>query len=158
MSAGVLAPIKTQPTGPVPKLGRGIDVSVSVRADRQRLLQVLTVAEYMEAWLSIPGLSSDSHLAITSTSDHFRIDHFRSRRLDFMITGLYRTWRRSKLQFTWRKESETGSSTSYVLLRLCGDFGRTNLALTHTGLGSNADHIWHQVFWERSLGRLRSLF
>ena len=130
MSLAVLAPLKSRPAVPpvvVPpaKVGGYVAVTVSVRADRQRLFQLLTVAEYMEAWLTAPGAERDGRLSITSDLESFRIDHFHARGIDFSITGLYRARRRSKLQFTWRKDTEAGSSTSLVLVRMYGDFERT---------------------------------
>jgi uncharacterized protein YndB with AHSA1/START domain len=158
MSAGVFADPDTQPAGSIQYAFPSITTSVSIQANRQRLLQTLTVAEYMETWLSIPGTSPDSHLAVASSPDRFRIDHFRSQQVDFSITGIYRTCRRSKLQFTWDKETKYAKSKSLVLIRLQGDFGKTIVSLMHTQLSSDADHIWHRNLWERSLLRLRSLF
>ncbi len=158
MCAGVFAVLDTQPAGPTQYAFPSITTSVSVQADRQRLFQTLTVAEYMETWLSIPGSSPDSHLAVASSPDRFRIDHFRSRQVDFSITGIYRTCRRSKLQFTWDKETRFAKSKSLVLIRLQGNFRKTIVSVTHTQLSSDVDHIWHQDLWERSLLRLRSLF
>jgi len=158
MSAGVLAPFDARSISPVVSPFPAINLAVSVRAERRRLFQVLTVAEYMEAWLSIPGLSPGSRITVTSTPEHFRIDHFRSRELDFTITGLYRTCRRSKLHFTWRKDSRHGSCSSAVAICLRGDFGRTILALTHAPFGSIADRAWHRDLWEASLEKLCSLF
>lgn len=158
MSTGVLASIETRPSCLVSIPLPTINVSVSVRAERRRLFQVLTVAEYMETWLSLPGLSPDSRVAVTSAPKCFRIDHFRSRALDFTITGLYRMCRRSKLHFEWRKDGAHGSSSSEVAISLRGDFERTTVVLTHARLGSFEDHAWHQDLWEKSLQKLSSLF
>jgi hypothetical protein len=158
MSAGVFAAFETSPVGPAQTLLPDIDVSVSVRAERRRLVQVLTVAEYLETWLSFPGPASDSRIVITNGPESFRIDHFRARELDFTITALYRMCRRSRLQLAWRKDAADGSSYSEVILTLRGDFERTTVALRHTRLRSFADFAWHQDFWEQSLKKLSSLF
>ena len=158
MSAGVLASFETSPIGPAPIPFLNINLSVSVRAERRRLFQVLTVPEYMETWLSFPGLLSDSRVAVTSAPQYFRIDHFRARELDFTVIAGYRTCRRSKLQFSWHKESGYGSSSSEVDISLRGDFGRTTVALRHSLLSSRADHAWHRDFWEKSLQQLCLLF
>jgi uncharacterized protein YndB with AHSA1/START domain len=135
-----------------------VSVSVSVRAERQRLFQMFTIAEYLEAWLVIPESRAESRLSVTSASDWFRIDHFRSQQLDCSITGLYRTCRRGKLDLTWRKDTPHVCSTSEVSVRLCGDFARTTVSLRHANLFSNHERNWHRDFWERSLHRLCSLF
>jgi uncharacterized protein YndB with AHSA1/START domain len=158
MSAGILPSFDSlRATSPADQIA-DVSVSVSVRADRQRLFQMLTVAEYMEAWLVIPEGRPESRLAVTSAPDCFRIDHFWSQQIDCRITAFYRTCRRSKLDLTWRKETPRNSSTSQVSLRLCGDFERTTVALRHTHLLSNDERAWHRDFWERSLHRLCSLF
>lgn len=158
MSAGVFASLDAQTTNLLQSPFPCVTTSVSVPTDRQRLFQALTVGEYMEAWLSVPGLSPDSHLEVTSAPDRFRIDRFRPRQVDFSITGLYRSCRRSKLQLWWHKKTRYGTWTSLVVIRLHGDFGRTIVTLTHTGLSSRADHVWHRDLWESSLHQLRALF
>lgn len=158
MSAGVLIPVEMLPGMQRTDLCPDVTTSVSVRGDRQRLFQILTVDEYMEAWLTIPGSHTDSRLTVNTSPEQFRIDHFRSQQVDFRVTGTYRTCRRGKLEFTWRKESNHGSRISMVLIRLHGEFDRTKVTLTHTCLGSQADHLWHRDLWEASLLRLRTLF
>jgi|SRR5579863_5123703 len=158
MSAGVLASVETRAAGQPHHAPGTLTAAVSVDADRPRLFQVLTVAEYMEAWLSIPGFAADSHLAVTTAPDRFRIEHFRSRQVELSITAVYRTCRRGKLQFAWHKETRHSSWSSFVHIRLEGDFGKTIVSVAHSRLRSGADFAWHQSLWERSLHRLRSLF
>jgi uncharacterized protein YndB with AHSA1/START domain len=133
-------------------------MTVSVNADRHRIFQVLTVAEYMETWLTLPGQSLDSHLAVHCDESSFRIDCRKQQQVDFSITGWIRTYRRSKLAFTWTKPGLTESGNSLVLIRLHGDFERTTLCLTHSGLGSGVERSWHYEMWKRSLDKLSSLF
>jgi uncharacterized protein YndB with AHSA1/START domain len=158
VSAGVLAAFEPRSASSFASDVSDVAVSVSVRSDRQRLFQILTVAEYMEAWLTVPEVRPESRLSVTRADDSFRIDHFRSRQIDFTISGMYRTCRRGKLQFTWRKDTPFSSSTSDVSIRLQGDFEKTIVALRHSHLWSNDDRAWHQDFWERSLQRLCTLF
>jgi uncharacterized protein YndB with AHSA1/START domain len=158
MAAGIVVPFEPQSSHHPQPMPMPLKSSVSVGADRQRVFRVLTVAEYMEAWLAIPDFAADSHLAVSASADRFRIDHFRSRQVDFSITALYRTCRRGKLQLAWHKETRQGSWGSLVLIRLAGDFERTTVSVTHTHLCPGADYLWHKALWEKSLHRLRSLF
>ncbi len=157
MSISVLAPLNARPTGYPPISVPFISVTVSVHADRQRLFQLLTVAEYMEAWLCFPGAGSEDQVAVITNSNSFRIDHFQARRMDFTITGQYRTCRRGKLQFTWRKDTPEESSTSAVQIRLYGDFDRTKVCLTHSALNLHSERAWHEELWQNSLRRLSAL-
>lgn len=135
-----------------------IAMTISLNADRHRIFQVLTVAEYMETWLTLPDQSPDSQLAVISNESNFRIDCRKQQQVDFSITGWFRTYRRSKLAFTWTKPGLTESGSSLVLMRLHGDFERTTLCLTHSGLGSGYERLWHLEMWKRSLDKLSSLF
>ena len=157
MSTSVLAPLNARSIIDSQTCVPFISLAVRVHADRQRLFQLLTVAEYMEAWMCFPRAGSEDQVAITNDSDSFRIDHFQSRRMDFTITGHYRTCRRGKLQFTWRKDTPESSSTSAVQIRLYGDFDRTKVCLTHSALNLHTERAWHEELWHNSLRRLSAL-
>jgi uncharacterized protein YndB with AHSA1/START domain len=134
-----------------------ISLSVSVNADRYRLFHALTVPEYMEAWICLPGDKSHSHVTVAHTPGSYRIDSCGAG-LETTIVGNYLFRRRSKMLFTWRKSSSEDAPVSLVMVRLCGDFARTSLCLSHSDLTSRTEYLWHQEFWEKSLNRLCSLF
>ena len=133
--------------------------TVSVDADRHRLFQALTVPEYMEAWISVPGTGKDQQIMASCTPESYRILARNGACLLACIGGFYRVCRRSKLVFTWKKGTTTAAGfSSLVTIRLLGDFARTTLCLSHSGLASKAEYLWHRAFWEGSLERLRALF
>ncbi len=138
--------------------GPFIAMTISVNADRHRIFQVLTVAEYMETWLTLPDQSRDSQLVINCNESSFRIDCRKQQQIDLSITGSFLTYRRSKLTFTWTKPGMSEPGNSLVLIRLHGDFERTTLCLTHSGLGSGFERLWHYEMWKRSLDKPGSLF
>src|SRR6202012_2876732 len=82
---------------------RSILRNVTVAADKRRLFDALTLPEYREAWLVVPGNSSTRHTMASSTDDAYRLDHFVDGSLEFSIIGAYRVCRRAKMAFTWRK-------------------------------------------------------
>jgi uncharacterized protein YndB with AHSA1/START domain len=135
-----------------------ISLTVSVNADRYRLFHALTVPEYMKAWICLPGDKPHSHVAVARTSASYRIDRFGAEGLETTIAGNYLFCRRSKMLFTWSKGTSGDPHVSLVLVRLCGDFARTSLCLSHSDLTSRTEYLWHQALWERSLNRLCSLF
>lgn len=135
-----------------------IAMTVSVNAERHRLFQALTLPEYMEAWMRIPGSHGDQEIVATCTQESYRILSCGADGPEACITGVYRVSRRSKVVFTWRKGTASSASPSLVTIRLLGDFARTTLSLSHSGLASKVDYLWHRALWESSMGRLRALF
>ena len=131
-------------------------ISAVVNADRYRIFQALTVPEYMEAWLCLPGDARHQVSALRNTNG-YRIEFRGPLAHGVSVAGTYMVFRRSKVVFTWQKD--TGDAQpSFVLIRLHGEFSRTRLCLYHIGLRSQEDHQWHQTMWESSLAALSSLF
>lgn len=135
-----------------------IALMVSVNAERHRLYQALTMAEYMEAWVRLPGAYGDQEVSATCAAESYRIVGRSCDGAEITIAGIYRVSRRSKIIFTWKRGSAPTSSPSLVTIRLLGDFARTTLYLAHSGLASKTEFAWHREFWEGSLGRLCCLF
>jgi uncharacterized protein YndB with AHSA1/START domain len=132
-----------------------VTIHRSVNADRSRLFQALTLAEYIEAWFVAPGAVSGS-TSVTMGPDGFVV---RYRLLDGgeeRFVGSYKVLRRGKVQFAWTNASREASS-SLVRIRLLGDFGRTTVQLTHAGL-DESQHLDYRMLWEASLDKLASLF
>jgi len=131
---------------------------VSVNAERHRLYQALTLPEYMEAWMRLPGNHGRQEVSATCTTESYRIVGRDGDGREVCIAGAYRVSRRSKIVFTWKRGSAPTASPSLVTIRLLGDFARTTLHLAHGGLASKVEYAWHREFWEGSLGRLCMLF
>jgi len=135
-----------------------VSVTVSVNTIARRLFQALTVPEYLETWLRMPGDDTDCYIAALQNANCYRLDRYRRGGIDVSVIGSYRILRRNKLHFTWRQYAELSTPESLVQIRLLGDFGRTTVRLNHVGLTSREQHIWHQELWEKSLTKLASLF
>ena len=136
----------------------GVEVSVhrSVNADRNRLFQALTLPEYMDAWLVMPG-SVPGSTAVAMGPDCFVVSYRLQDGREERFVGTYKVLRRGKVQFAWRQDSFQESTSSLVRIRLQGDFGRTTVQLTHVGL-DESEQSHYQMLWEASLERLASLF
>ncbi|HTB98707.1 MAG TPA: hypothetical protein VK716_16980 [Terracidiphilus sp.] len=135
-----------------------LSFTLSVRADRRRVFQVMTVAEYMETWFCVPGRLPDSPLRVASDLRSFRIEYFNGAREITTVTGNFQTLRRGKMTFAWNREGVPQIPGSLVMVRLYGDFERTTLCLMHSGLQAGEDFRWQRDFWEQSLDKLCSLF
>lgn len=135
-----------------------LSCSVSVNADRGRVFQVLTIAEYMEAWISIPGQCDDSPIHVACDAHGFRIRYYDEERMPATLTARYQTFRTARTTFQWSSSGDLDVAASIVKVRLQGDFARTTVSLTHSGLRSDEERLWHQIFWEMSLHKLCRLF
>jgi uncharacterized protein YndB with AHSA1/START domain len=138
--------------------GQGTDVTFvkSVNADRNRLFQALSLGEYIDAWFvapdSVPGSTS-----VSMNPDCFLIGWDLLSGGQERFVGSYKVLRRSKVEFSWKRDSFQETSSSLVKIRLQGDFGRTTVHLTHVGV-SESEQLWYRLLWEASLERLAGLF
>lgn len=134
----------------------GISVSRSVKADRARIFQAITVPEYMEAWFSAPG-SIPGYTRVFGCDGSFSICGTTENGSQFKIRCTYAVYRRSKLVFSWKLDSFPGTSLSTVRIRLQGDFERTTVDVTHSEL-RGFERQWCEALWEGSLEKLSRLF
>ena len=135
-----------------------LSFSISVNADRRRIFHVLTIAEYMETWLLVPDRHHESPIHVTSDASGFHVEFLDENGTPTALVGTYQTYRTSKTTVLWRKAGVRKSDLSFVKIRLNGDFERTTLSLTHSGLNSAEEVHWHWQLWKRSLEKLSSLF
>ncbi len=141
---------------------REIAMRATLKADKRRIFDALTLPEYMETWLCLPCSHVDCRTTASQTGSRFCFDHYVAGALDLTITGCYQMCRRGKMSFTWQKteahpQSEH-SSESIVQIRLYGEFASSALSLTHTGHFSPDEYRWHCDMWQLSLNKLQSLF
>ena len=133
----------------------GVSVSASVNADRDRIYRALTVPEYIDAWLTLPGAIAGC-TGIFAGDNSFSISYRNMSDEECRVYGSYQVRRRSKLVFTWRHFTRVEES-SMVKIRLLGDFGRTTVHVTHVGLALS-DRQWYEDLWGSSLLKLGKLF
>ncbi len=143
---------------PFPRSRSAIFKAVSVNADAHRISRALTVPEYLEAWISIPGAAPGSFTLASSEDNGFRLDHFSAHRSDITITGSYVFCHLRKIRFFWRKTSNASCADSVVDFRLRGNFGSSVVELRHIALATADEHAWHEAFWGCSLQKLALLF
>lgn len=135
-----------------------LSLEMSIEADVRRLFHALTVPEYLEAWLSLPGVRPGCTTTAARQDDEFTIGHTCEGRPSILIFGSYRVCRRRNVSFSWRVEGDICVPQTEVEIRLRGEFERTSLQLQHSGFASRHDHGWHSALWTASLGKLASLY
>jgi hypothetical protein len=135
-----------------------IAMSVTVNADTGRVLQALTVPEYLEAWISHPDCKSGCMVRASRIASSYRIDMVYNEMLDSSISGSFRMLQRDKLLLTWRRFGVCEEAQSVVNILLQGSEGSSLLELRHIGLPSRAEYEWHDKLWSASLRNLSQLF
>ncbi len=148
--------LERQPLKTNPDL-RSIVVTVNINTIARRIFEALTVPEYQETWLSMPGQDDTSYIAATRIGQVYRLNRHGHSGIDVSIVGAYHVFRRNKLRFTWQKVGVSSTSETLVQIRLLGDFGRTSVHLIHTGLFSAEEYQWHLAMWTASLHKLTTL-
>jgi hypothetical protein len=134
-----------------------IGISISVNADVRRLSQTLTEAEYLEMWICLPNHNESSHAVVSRPANDYRLDLYCGDSLNATITGSYLVCHQRKMLLSWCRTSAANPATSFVDIRLRGDFGNSTLELEHTGLSSAAEYFWQMAMWRTSLEKLVDL-
>jgi uncharacterized protein YndB with AHSA1/START domain len=135
-----------------------VNIESSLAADTQRIFHALTVPEYIEAWICVPGYHPECRNISCRFAHGFQIEHRCNSGVSTSITGTYCSFLKRKLSFTWRSAGVPDAHYSFVDIRLHGDFERSILRLRHFGLPSEDEFNWHSALWSASLARLRRLF
>lgn len=148
----------SQPAGMASRGGQAdIKIEIRLAADTRRIFEALTIPEYMELWMSMPGSHPVCSSRASRIDDGFIIDHFCDSKPPIRIAGTYVVCLRRKLAFTWSVSGPCIRPASYADIRLSGDFGKSILRLRHSGFASLDDYSWHAAFWRSSLSRLSRL-
>jgi activator of HSP90 ATPase len=134
-----------------------IVLSCTINADARRIFQALIEPEYRELWMRMPSQDEGGHICASKSRDLFRLDYHRFGKLEVSIFGSYHTCRRRRQVFSWWKNAPN-STVSLVELCLEGSFSSSVLRLTHRGLDTKAEYVWHTAMWRASLARLTSIF
>lgn len=135
-----------------------LDMEYSLAADTRRIFNALTVPEYIEAWICVPGYHPDCQNVTCRVAHGFQIEHRCHSGAITRITGTYFSFLKRKLSFSWRPAGASGAGDSLVDIRLRGDFERSILRLRHRGFESEEEFNWHDALWSASIARLSRLF
>lgn len=140
-----------------PSGSRVINLEFSLAADTRRIFEALTVPEYMELWISLPGYHPDCCTRADRRTDGFVCEHLCNGQPKVTISGAYSVFMRRKLVFSWSISGVSTTPASFAHLRLYGDFERSILRLRHFGFASDEEYSWHRALWTESLTRLSGL-
>lgn len=135
-----------------------VSLDISIQADARRLFHALTVPEYVETWLCVPGERPGCSTIASKNENDYVIEHFCEGQPAVAISGRYRVSRRRNVTFTWRVDGYLCVPESEVEIRLYGEFERTRVILRHRGFVIRYNAAWHRALWTGSLRRLAALY
>jgi uncharacterized protein YndB with AHSA1/START domain len=146
----------TAECGPLRPMPATIALSASVDADAQRIFHALTVPEYLEAWIAMPG-STAGEVVASHEENGFRLDRCVAGHAAMRISAAFLFRHQRKMRLVWRKAHGARHERSVVDFRIRGNFASSVLELRHMGLDSAEEVAWHRALWQGSLKKLSSL-
>jgi uncharacterized protein YndB with AHSA1/START domain len=135
-----------------------VQQELSIKAEIRRLFHALTAPEYIETWICLPGHPAGCANVATKVENDFLIAHMCGGVPTTRISGRFSVCERRNLTFSWRVEGDQNAGTSFVDIRLSGDFEYTTLQLKHGGFASREQYGWHRALWSSSLAKLKRLY
>jgi uncharacterized protein YndB with AHSA1/START domain len=135
-----------------------VNLERRVGAETRRVFDALTIPEYIEMWICLPGHHPECRNVTSQLTHGFQIEHHCSSESSTRIVGTYCSYLKRKLSFSWRPTHGSEKRDSLVDIRLRGDFERSILRLRHFGLDSEEDFHWHSALWSASIARLCRMF
>ena len=130
-----------------------VSASVTIRADPRRVWHALTIPEYLEAWIEMPGvhrLACDAEDAGTG----FCFDLCDPVQVRSSIHGHCLVSTPQHLRYAWTKSGGKGRGKSLVDIRVKICKRRCVVGVRHSGLSCAQDAMWYTTMWQRSLANL----
>lgn len=132
-----------------------VRASVVIEAEWPRVLNAITVPEYLDVWLTMPGFERLECCAEERTLGGFRIDVFASGALQKAIYGACIRSKPDEVSYVWEGNRAESVEKSLVKLRVRGGARRCSLHLKHCGLWDQTEREWYSTMWQESLNKLR---
>lgn len=119
-----------------------------------RLLNALTIPEYIETWLTAPDADEVRCSGNPAAGEPLSIELRQNRRVSASIFADYKNITAQDLNVRWYLRSRT--QTSVTQLRIAIRIVRADafLHVRHTGFINPAEWSWHQDLWGLSLTKM----
>src|ERR1700678_424566 len=127
-----------------------VRVFVAIRAERRRILNTLTAPEYMDVWLTMPGIERLECRPEQNSFGGFRIDASGAGTPPMTIYGSCIRTRPDEISYLWEKARNGNVEKSVVKMRLKSGPRRCSLHLVHAGLWTQQECQWYSIMWRGS--------
>jgi hypothetical protein len=132
-------------------------MSVEIGAESRRVLNALTIPEYMEAWLQMPDAEKLWCFADRRTPNSFHIDLCSVKAPRARIKGDCLRLDPDRIIYLWRNTCIASTGATMVDIHLKGGPGQCTINLKHGGFCNMEESLWHSRMWHRSLNKLGRL-
>jgi len=132
-----------------------VRASVVIEAEWPRVLNAITVPEYLDVWITMPGVERLECSAEPKVLGSFRIDVFASGTLQTAIYGSCIRSKPDEVSYLWERNRAESIEKSLVKLRVRGGPRRCSLQVKHRGLWDQEERDWYSMMWQESLNKLR---
>jgi uncharacterized protein YndB with AHSA1/START domain len=134
-----------------------VHTSVIIAAEYRRILYALTMPEYMEAWLRIPGTQNIECRAEPKSVHNFRIHFSATSILPHTIYGSCFFSRPGTITYLWDRTRMGCTAKSIVKMQLQSGMKMCALQLSHSGTCARKQQDSYREMWSDSLEALRML-
>ena len=132
-----------------------VRASVVIEAEWPRVLNAITVPEYLDVWITMPGVERLECCAERGALGSFRIDVFTAGALQSAIYGACIRSKPDEVSYVWERNRAERVEKSLVKLRVRGGPKRCSLQVKHRGLWDQEERDWYSMMWQESLNKLR---
>jgi uncharacterized protein YndB with AHSA1/START domain len=136
---------------------KDVFLSRRIEAESSRVFYALSIPEYIEAWLLVPGEEELRLVFELDVPESFHIQLYRAEALQASIRGSCFAVNASQIKYRWNTTSSAGTTETLVDMRLlCAPRGCV-LGLKHSGFRDAVESAWHREMWHQSLEKLSRL-
>jgi hypothetical protein len=133
---------------------RDIALSFRFKSDSTRVLNALSIPEYIEVWLQPPDTGEQQFVFNLVARESLQIDLYRAEGYQASIYASCRVIGANQVSYTWTTTSPLGiTETSVDMKLLCCSEGCV-LALKHSGFKDAVESAWCRRMWHKSLENL----
>jgi hypothetical protein len=138
-------------------VGFDVRISVAIHAEWRRILSALAFPEYMDLWLTMPGVEGMECRPEPQPPGGFRIDVNLFGAAPRTIYGSCLRTKPDEISYLWERARLGATAKSVVKMRLRSGPRKCSLHLLHCGLGGRQEHEWYSAMWRESLDKLRGV-
>jgi hypothetical protein len=134
-----------------------VRMSVAIQAEWRCILNALTIPEYMDVWLKMPGVETGECPPEQKLSESFCMEIFPSGATQRTVYVACIRTKADEITYLWEKNCIGDGAKSLVRVRLRRGPRRCSLHLKHEGLQDQQERDWYSTMWHISLNRLREM-
>jgi uncharacterized protein YndB with AHSA1/START domain len=136
---------------------RDVFLTRKIEAESSRVFYALSIPEYIEAWLLVPGEEDVQLVFEPDAPESWHMHLYRAEELQASIRGFCCVVSANRIRYSWETTAAAGTTKTLVDMQLlCAPRGCV-LGLKHSGFRDAVESAWHHEMWHQSLEKLSRL-